>query len=353
MKARLRLAPLVALGLLGGCQIVLGLEPELRLADCEEGELFNTTPADCQREVCKEGAIVSEADPDDFLNDVNECTEDRCEGTTPVHVTRPANSPCGQGGLLRCNGEGKCQGCTDDASCQSGPANPCAPITCQQGICVTNIAPAGTTLPDPTPGDCMAPACADNGVVTTTFAADPPAAPSPCVATACMEGAPQSGPRNAGTSCPGGVCDGNGTCVSCLDSSHCGGGTMVCVGSICVNRCADGAQNYGEIGVDCGGGCAGCGNGTACTAGNDCGSGVCSGGVCCNQACDGACQSCAMPGSVGQCTPHGKFTQVDGCTGTQACNGGGVCKTLDGNPCSDGSECMGGFCFGFCFTDNG
>jgi hypothetical protein len=49
MKLRLRIAPLVALGLLGGCQVVLGIEPELHLANCEEGEVWNDIPADCQR----------------------------------------------------------------------------------------------------------------------------------------------------------------------------------------------------------------------------------------------------------------------------------------------------------------
>ncbi|MDC0742292.1 hypothetical protein [Polyangium mundeleinium] len=281
MKPRFsRLAPLVALGVLGGCQVVLGIESELRLAACEEGEVSNTTPADCQREVCKDGELVTEPDPDDILADVNECTEDVCEGTTPRNTPRPVDSPCGLDGLLRCDGAGKCQGCMDDMACQGGPAHPCAPITCQQGICVTNASPPGTPLPDPTPGDCMAPACGTNGVAVTVFAADPPEPPSPCIATACMEGVPQSAPRDAGAGCPGGVCDGNGTCVGCLETAHCGGGTMVCVGTTCVNYCTDGQQNHGETNLDCGGGCAGCGVGSPCVVPTDCATNDCIEGIC-------------------------------------------------------------------------
>ncbi|MDI1432353.1 hypothetical protein [Polyangium sorediatum] len=275
-----RLAPLVALGVLGGCQVVLGIASDLRLATCEEGEVYDTTPADCQREVCKDGELVNELDPDDVLSDVNECTEDACEGTTPRNTPRPADSPCGLDGLLRCDGAGKCLGCMDDMACQSGPAHPCAPITCQQGICVTNASPPGTPLPDPTPGDCMAPACGANGVAVTVFAADPPAPPSPCFATACMEGVPQSAPRNAGTACPAGVCDGNGACVGCLETAHCGGGTMVCVGTTCVNHCTDGQQNHGETNLDCGDGCAGCGVGSPCVVPTDCATNYCIEGIC-------------------------------------------------------------------------
>ncbi|MDI3285393.1 hypothetical protein [Polyangium sp. 15x6] len=275
-----RTAPLVALGLLGGCQVVLGIESELHLATCEDGEVYNTTPADCRREVCKDGELVTEPDPDDVRNDVNECTEDACDGTTPVNAPRAADSPCGLDGLLRCDGAGKCQGCVDDASCQSGPAQPCAPITCQQGICVTNMVPPGTLLPDPAPGDCMAPACGANGVATTVFAADPPTPPSPCIATVCMEGMAQSGFRNPGTACSGGVCDGSGNCVACLENAHCGGGTMVCLGQACVNHCTDGLQNHGETYLDCGGGCPGCGIGAPCMAASDCATNYCIEGIC-------------------------------------------------------------------------
>jgi hypothetical protein len=354
MKARLRLAPLVVLGLLGGCQVVLGLEPELRLAECEEGEAFNTSPADCQREVCKDGLIVVEADPDDVRDDANGCTDDLCADTTPAHAPLPAMTPCGLGGLLSCNDQGQCQGCTVDTQCLTGPDNPCIPVTCLQGTCVSTLSPAGTLLPDPTPGDCMVPACDGNGASTTAFADDPPASASPCTVTVCQSGSAKSAPRNAGADCPEGVCDGNGTCVGCLQTADCGGGTQLCVGTTCVDHCTDSQQNHGENGVDCGGGgCAGCAPGTACSAGSHCASGACVSGVCCNQACDGVCFSCTLASSVGQCSAVPANTEVNGCSGATVCDGGGACKTTNGNACNDGSECLSGYCFQYCFDPNG
>jgi hypothetical protein len=43
--------------------------------------------------------------------------------------------------------------------------------------------------------------------------------------------------------------------------------------------------------------------GTACAADDDCVSRRCASSVCCDQRCDGGCESCSLPGSLGQCTP--------------------------------------------------
>jgi hypothetical protein len=49
-------------------------------------------------------------------------------------------------------------------------------------------------------------------------------------------------------------------------------------------------------------GAAGKTNGAACAADHDCASGVCVDGVCCNAKCDGVCETCSLPGALGQCT---------------------------------------------------
>jgi hypothetical protein len=36
---------------------------------------------------------------------------------------------------------------------------------------------------------------------------------------------------------------------------------------------------------------------------DECASGFCANGVCCDSACDGACESCNQPRTTGQCTP--------------------------------------------------
>lgn len=48
---------------------------------------------------------------------------------------------------------------------------------------------------------------------------------------------------------------------------------------------------------------AGTASGASCDAGSQCGTGFCSDGVCCEATCDGVCEACNVPGSVGKCAP--------------------------------------------------
>ena len=75
--------------------------------------------------------------------------------------------------------------------------------------------------------------------------------------------------------------------------------------------------------------------GEACVATTDCAAGVCSGGVCCNMACDGTCQTC----ETGQCLPQ---------NGQEPCGNGGAvcfgvnqCRLAAGAPCTTNAECGG------------
>src|SRR6185436_18894773 len=45
------------------------------------------------------------------------------------------------------------------------------------------------------------------------------------------------------------------------------------------------------------------GKGQSCTAGDQCQTGFCVDGVCCDTACTGKCQFCAQPNARGTCTP--------------------------------------------------
>ena len=67
-------------------------------------------------------------------------------------------------------------------------------------------------------------------------------------------------------------------------------------------------------------------NGGDCTVGDDCESGQCTDGVCCNTACDGQCEICDAEGSVGACTPVTTPHDRAACAGSGAC--AGIC---DGN----------------------
>ena len=62
--------------------------------------------------------------------------------------------------------------------------------------------------------------------------------------------------------------------------------------------------------------------GTACNKGVECLSGNCVDGVCCATSCDGPCQSCALEGTVGKCSPVP--------LGSDPGNDCGICQTCDG-----------------------
>jgi hypothetical protein len=131
----------------------------------------------------------------------------------------------------------------------------------------------------------------------------------------------QSDPKNCGCGGP--------DCPRCQNGRACSAGTDctsgVCQGGICTEpapTCSDGITNEGETDVDCGGpNCPPCATGKACQSASDCVSGTCSGGIC---VC--AVKTCAnYPGQCG--------TLSNGCGGTIVCN-----------TCAGGQTCNAGVC---------
>lgn len=82
---------------------------------------------------------------------------------------------------------------------------------------------------------------------------------------------------------------------------------------------------------------------TTCTIGAQCASGFCVDGVCCDRACDGACESCALTGRVGTCSPI-KNAMDDVCGGESICDDAGACRKLLGKACASSVECASGNC---------
>ena len=62
--------------------------------------------------------------------------------------------------------------------------------------------------------------------------------------------------------------------------------------------------------------------GHACSTDAECESGSCADGVCCDTACDGACESCNSPGNVGFCVAYANGTDPEAECGTPACGDG-------------------------------
>jgi hypothetical protein len=120
--------------------------------------------------------------------------------------------------------------CSSDGEC-GGPAQ-CASYACVDGTCKPQYFVAGTALPDTVKGDCERPACdGDGGVEHVPDPSDVPDASDQCHEGACSgDGGIAQADMPPGTPCDAGgvgiVCDGVGSCVSCLDAGD-------CTGSVC------------------------------------------------------------------------------------------------------------------------
>ena len=92
-----------------------------------------------------------------------------------------------------------------------------------------------------------------------------------------------------------------------------------------------------------------------CTKASECASGYCVDGYCCDSACMDTCKSCKNIGYLGFCTnipaEQPDPTATLPCTGTNACDGKGACKTAKGKKCLLDSDCVSGICIdGVCCT---
>ncbi len=152
-------------------------------------------------------------------------------------------------------------------------------------------------------------------------------------------------------------------------SGHCADG--VCCDQACVGECVTCGQLgvYGtclpRTGMSCGtdGACDSAGNcaaidGATCTNVNDCSaSPACADGVCCNEACDDSCESCAAAESGaadGVCAPAPEaFDECGGlgCMGQGQCCGEALPPTGSGCPSECTGGCSGGACLITCGAD--
>ncbi len=264
---------------------------------------------DCQKRQCDgNGNVEVVPDPGDLPeNDNNECTVEDCDDATSPNA--PAGVSCLNG---ICDGNGKCATCEDgikngnevDIDC-GGPDCPhcdgelCGgeAVGCQSGHCVDGV--------------CCSTACdkkCESCVVSQTGVPTGTCAP-------VMLGKPD-----------GNKCNGLGGCG---------------VNNLCA--CEDGVKDQAETGLDCGGACAGCGPGTPCQNDFECTSNACAGGVCCTSTCNGPCQQCDAPGSMGTCVLLPALSK-GACAMDQACDAMGVCRKVVGEPCNGKGECVTGFC---------
>jgi hypothetical protein len=351
--------------------------------------------------VCKAGACADAA-----IVDVNVCDGlGRCKpgpsticapfdcdpATSACVVTCRSNADCVAGVACvngSCGPKPRGAVCAKDADCASGFCTDgvCCNIGCH-GACVScnQTGRSGTCWPIDAGNDDPRRICKDQGPAgcAQTGACDGLggcalyAAETVCVAPSC------SGDRlnTAGT------CNGMGRCrppgVQACAPYRCSDGA-------CISRCASDADCVnGQICQD--GSCGPKPNGQPCAAGSECISNFCVDGVCCAEACGGACRSCALASSMGKCTPmpdgsvdprhvcvdegapscgtDGKCDGAAGCrkyevgticrpetcqsnvyTPPGACSATGACVAPDATACAP-FACNGARCFVACTTD--
>jgi hypothetical protein len=169
----------------------------------------------------------------DVYDDNNQCTHDRCDGTTAVNEPLEAGkAPDGSG---YCDGEGNLVECIADENC----ADP-----------VIGCSPRGR-----------------------------------CVSTSCKNGGKDTLLGETAIDC-GGICDPCEAGQGCNSPDDCKDGICASTGRCALPECDDKIQNGAETAPGCGGpACPRCASGAKCRIPDDCESGVCSAGVCLYPSC--------------------------------------------------------------------
>jgi hypothetical protein len=256
--------------------------------------------------------------------------------------------------------------CTPLAAGSAGTPS-CAPFVCNgsSGACpAACVTDAGCDAAH----YCSGGACVARAITGTACTAADQCATNYCVDGFCCNAA-----CNAGGCQRCDVAGQQGSCVVLAQGSagnpSCG--AYVCDGAngACPATCT--ADSACASGYWCGAGT--ChpkgGPGAACSATNQCTSGFCADGVCCNTACNGGCDACNLAGSSGTCTvvaagspgagPNCAPYVCDGtnaacpasCTTNASCASGAYCQAGvcigrlgDGQACAIGTDCLSGFC---------
>jgi hypothetical protein len=305
----------------GGCQLY-AVGTQCKAASCSGTHLNTATTCDGLG-TCRAPGLQDCAP---FL-----CQQSACTGSCKVDADCSAGTGCVNGTCgPKLNGQpcyagpecksGQCvEGVCCDSAC-TGACRSCA-LTGSVGKC-TMVA-AGNADPRSTCKDSGAASCGTNGKCDGAGACQLYAKNTTCAPEACAS--------NVYT--PTSTCDGGGHCVtpSAIPCSP-----YACNGTKCFSACTNDSQCLppNRCGSDRLNSCGPANNGTSCSADNQCKSNHCAQGFCCDKACTGACQSCALSGTQGTCTnvPTGSADPT------------GMCKDLGQNSCGTDGRCQAGAC---------
>jgi hypothetical protein len=250
------------------------------------------------------------------------CSSDVCTAGVCSNPDAPRGTRCDDGlfctrtdtcdGMRRCGGAGDAcddgSACTIDACTEATNSctNTVTPDRCMiGGECVANMGrhPAypclvcdpvrdrtdWSNLPEGT--SCGAAACVGGRLTTEATCSS---------IGACTSGVP--------VRCEAGYCADGETCATTCEEGECPGDSYCAPSGVCELRRA---------------------NASSCVRDEECDSGSCVDRICCSDACEGTCESCRVPGSVGTCTIVPAMTDPDGeCGDLGYCDGTGGCAGI-------------------------
>ncbi|HEX3905469.1 MAG TPA: hypothetical protein VH853_21780 [Polyangia bacterium] len=324
---------------------------------------------DCHPFRCVDGACTKSCETVADCDQGTACIAKTC-GPKPMGASCQAASECSS------------NFCVDGVCCESacnGTCQYCA-LPTSPGFCMTvaadNLDPRGVCQ------DKGAASCGTNGKCDGTGSCETYAQGTVCGNESCT----------SGVYTPPSTCNTTGQCVA-PDSRPCA--PYVCNGGTqCFNVCATNDQCKPPNTCSPSNSCGLKGAGAVCGSNAECQSGLfCAQGFCCNAPCNGPCQSCGLPNSIGTCT-NVPVNQVDpsaqcadqtgpscgtnakcdgngGCqlyvqgttcaasvcpsgtstfTGSSSCDGAGKCVTPNNAPCFP-YECGAGICKNSCTSN--
>lgn len=262
-------------------------------------------------------------------------------------------------GAYNCDGSG---GCVVAGTSDGGGGSVCSSVSdCKSAyFCSTTDLPDGQLYHACVPDLPLGSACSDgpqcaSGSCTDGVCCDK-ACPGGCEACNLSGHVGTCTPRERGTdpelACGVYDCSGTGVCLQSGDwasSTSCDYDTDCKPDYHCYQHLGGNQYSVAECEADRP-------QGTICTHDSQCKDGHCSDGICCNTACNGQCQGCAVPGHVGTCFNYPRGSDPDNDCGQFVCSGYGSCVSqctpLCGNP---GFECKSsGWCWeGTCVPDLG
>ncbi|HXJ23164.1 MAG TPA: hypothetical protein VMT03_23300 [Polyangia bacterium] len=272
------------------------------LGSCRPPGLLSCAPFQCQSGACTSFCDV-DADCDTGIGCVN-------------HTCGPKQD----GQLCKSADECKSNQCVDGVCCDSACTGACRSCALPGSIGKCTMAPVGSGDPRATCKDAGAAGCSTNGKCDGAGSCQLYTRGTTC--------APESCSSNVYT--PMSTCDGAGHCAT-PDALPCS--PYTCNGSTCFNACTVDTQCVTPNRCTASS-CGPANNGATCATNAACKSNICAQGYCCDKACGGPCQSCALTGTLGICTN----------VPTGSADPSGMCKDQGATGCGTNGKCQAGAC---------